>query len=328
MILDHTPAKDRLKYGINQARCFVFDKDASRKLGEFSVECADLVLKNHAFALPPYPQTYIEFDMNECLRATGSLTYPEQPINMVGFQYKHINGGMIISTLMTDGKEPDTAPFVYQTAFRSKESETLDGSFEAYQRTKRDLFVGQVTPENRTAVDALTPGFIDAWDYRLTSDDVTETEFRIMSKECAGGLKKALAALLLINQQHGLPRFHAVPFERRISKGKSRVFMAHSVVSIDLSPKDVRKRFEAQGDRGSPRRHEVRGHFMHFDRVEGCEHDYVAVETTQERAGEGKKIARWKCSKCGTRRVFRDSFHRGSAEIGFKTKSYEVTSSA
>jgi len=305
------PAKDEWKY--RQTRQFIFDSDASAKLGKFSVEHADLVIKNHRFALLPYDHVYIEIDMREALRATGSLSDDQE--TRVGYWFWAVDADtMMVMTISGDAKGAEFIPFTYM---RNMPDYTQN---ESYAKTKRELFIGQTTADNVEAVNACVGSFLDAWDFSMTYK-MPEDVFRLLIAECAGGLKKAIAALLLLNQPGPAIRMTDKPFKRQIHKGKSKVFMAHSVVSIDLSPKQIRKTFQT-GFRGSPRRHEVRGHFAHYNKVVGCEHDYRSVEVV------GEDITpRWNCTKCGTRRVFRRTFYRGDAGIGYVKKSYEVTAS-
>jgi hypothetical protein len=148
--------------------------------------------------------------------------------------------------------------------------------------------------------------------YRRKDERDPETEERqIFLKEfligARGEFKRALAALLLLNQKRDV-RLVDVPGGRTIRKGKLRPYMAHTVVSIDLSGGSVRGLFRVD-DRASPRRHEVRAHYVHYGILEGCSHEWTAYSTPEtekkDTAKLGRLVPRWRCVNCQGIRIRR-----------------------
>jgi len=107
------------------------------------------------------------------------------------------------------------------------------------------------------------------------------------------------------------------PAHRKLVRGKQKAYAAHSVITIDLSVKEAR-RVVADGSRGPVRAHEVRGHWMHLNRVRGCSHDWRAVPVEPDRP------ERYVCD-CGTVRVWRKAHQKGDATLGYVTHEYRVT---
>ena len=119
------------------------------------------------------------------------------------------------------------------------------------------------------------------------------------------------------------PKAHTITFRegrRTIRKGRPVRYFARSEIKIDLTaPAEIRRAF-VTGDRGSPRWHEVRRHFVHFGGSPSCIHAWSALPV----ADDGKK--RWVCDRCERRRCER--FYpngRGDAGKGFVRQSYAIT---
>jgi rubrerythrin len=121
--------------------------------------------------------------------------------------------------------------------------------------------------------------------------------------------------LLLLQQRHVTITDH--PAHRRMSRGKSRAFMAHSTVTINLEDEvTIRRAFET-GDRGAPRRHEVRTHYAHRHGDKACEHLWARVEDAENE--------QWRCGVCGRLRYLVRDHLRGDGSKGFVTKTYNIT---
>lgn len=101
-----------------------------------------------------------------------------------------------------------------------------------------------------------------------------------------------------------------------VYRGKPVTYAAHHTVEVVL-PRVDRSYLRSliPSDRASPRRHSVRGHWMHFGVDRGCTHDWRPVDGDKDR---------WRCERCGGRRTWRGDFYRGDAGRGFVTKHYEV----
>ena len=60
-----------IKAAAPQARCYVFDDEASFKLGQFIRSCPDMIAEQLEFAIPPYPVTYVEVVIDQVVKGIG-----------------------------------------------------------------------------------------------------------------------------------------------------------------------------------------------------------------------------------------------------------------
>jgi hypothetical protein len=295
---------------------YVFDEDASAKAGRFSTECADLVCEHAEFAIPPFANTYIEIDQHASLRASSRQEIQPDTASRVGYLFLE-NGDVLVCA--GDEGNATFLPFVYHR----HDGAAVVGD---EQVELSNFLMGEVSTDLRAAVDTFSHRLTDIWDYRQLFKMPTDLT-RFMEAECRGDLKRAIAAVLLLNQKHGLSSREVGP-RRAIRGGRSKTYLAHSVVTIDLSPHGIRGLFTV-GNRASPRRHQVEGHFVHYNIADGCSHSWSSFTTTEleERDMErlGRHVKRWRCSGCMGLRVWREEFHRGDAQKGFVTKEYKVT---
>jgi hypothetical protein len=297
---------------------YVFDEDASAKAGRFATECADLVCEHAEFAIPPFANTYIEIDQHSSLRASSRRPIETDTASRVGYLFLE-NGDVLVCA--GDESNATFLPFLYQRR--------EDASVSPQEQvTLRDFLMGEVYEELRPAIETFSHRLTSLWEYRPLLDMPADLE-RFMEAECRGDLKRAIAAVLLLNQQHGVAHREVGP-RRAIRSGKAKTYLAHSVVTIDLSPRGIRGLFTI-GNRASPRRHQVEGHYVHYGISEGCDHSWSSFTTPELERRDmeklGRHVKRWRCSSCMGLRVWREEFHRGDAQKGFVTKEYKVTDS-
>lgn len=318
LIFDRMELK-KLKASRFRARRFVFDEAASEKAGRFATECADIVCEHAQFAIPPFPNSYIEVDNLASLRVSSRLKIEDSTARRLGFLF-HEDGDIYVCS----GGDYQSKGFL---PFRYHRKEAGGGrGFELPNDHSflRDFLIGEVSRELRPAVDAFSRHVTDVWSASSATRSTRYVEKMI--EECRGELKRAIAAVLLLNQRRGVA-FRDVPPTRRMAGGKLKTYMAHSVVSIDLGGGDMRGFFHVDG-RSSPRRHEVRGHFVHYGIDEGCQHEWQPYSTPELERRDvdriGKPVSRWRCELCQGLRVRREAFQRGDASKGFVTKSYDV----
>lgn len=96
---------------------------------------------------------------------------------------------------------------------------------------------------------------------------------------------------------------------------------AHKTIDLKLfDKKEIRSIVTPPGHRSSPRRHPVRGHWVHFGEPHNCEHDWERVICDDPSEDDGR--IRYRCSKCGVRRTWRNAFNRGDALKGFVNHDY------
>jgi hypothetical protein len=297
---------------------FIFDDSASFTHGKFSIECADLVCQNAQFAVAPYPNTYIEIDNIHSMSASQSV-YPDAA-RRVGYWFTETGDIYCVSG---DENEAYFVPFVYHHINTGRNNDFP----KDYDKFKTPLMLGQISEDLRDKVDHFSHLMTEVWDVSLTQQ-VPRNIFEAMFKECAGSLKRGLAAVLLLNQRKAVTVKEVAP-TRHIVGGKMRTYAAHSVVTIDISSDPIELRRSFRETDIHMRRHEVRGHYVHYDVMSACDHNWQVLrnETLSRRDMDrvGRDIARWYCGHCGGRRVFKEAHYRGDAALGYVTKDYEVT---
>lgn len=118
------------------------------------------------------------------------------------------------------------------------------------------------------------------------------------------------------------PKTHQITERPRVSikqKGRRKVFLAHSLVHIDiLAASEEMRRTAITGARGAYRAHECRGTWVNYDRNRECDHDWQEVPSEDG-------IPRYFCIKCSQRRSWRKAHVRGDATLGWVRKQYTVT---
>jgi hypothetical protein len=290
-----------------RARQFVFDEGASRLVGEFIRDCPDILVDQMQFARQPYDTTYIEVDIDAMYQTMGiRKIYTGERDWKVGFL---AHGGTIYA--ITNSRErpvahlSPTCTFDYE--YRpvaadplSDDSKVLLGStWNVLSDAQRDAFAQR-----------FNVGFLAS--HEFDRDKALE----IMLPAIAGEARVYVACLLFLYQKHRLTLIDQVP-RRALSKGRQRVYMAHTTVTIHLSQyTDLRRDLSVGFDRSAPRRHEVRTHYKHRQMTAGCEHQWVRVEDAENE--------QWRCTGCSGLRWLCRQHLRGDGAIGFVTKHYEV----
>jgi len=313
-----------------KARRFIFPTEASARLAEIMDSATDLILLNHQFALAPYEVTYIEVDLN----AIANTLRPKKALNVfqqIGFLITkdsvwtcshglHGKRNVILATMgvVRLGHDPYTC-----------EINSIRDVFENADISEKDdwQFARLAHLIGADGVRAL----IDCGEYERIGTEIIFkwSSHSLLNTKCRprewshtmGDLLILFAALLTLNQ----PKTVVTSFapQRGIVRGKPVVYAAHHTVEIGMTKEVVRAFPVHHGDRESPRRHEVRGHFVHYpasarhhcSRPEG--HDWPREPELHGTAPS------WKCTVCGGIRTWRQEFQRGDASKGFVTKDYE-----
>lgn len=297
----------RLQTLAPRMRQFIFDEEASRKLGHFIRECPDIIVDQLEFARLPYDPCYIEIDLIAAHEALGHPTTamfnPSDPDWRLGFACD----GFTVKTLVNIKADPEAKVAIH-------------GIFDLESGGKSVLTPNMGSQEIMlgTSFDYLTPArretFCKRFGLGYFGPDGREAEYGKFYKMAVGEGRTFAAALLMLYQQRGVT-IGDRPFERRVTRGKLRTFMAHHTVTIHLEAPEMRKAW-AGGHHASPRRHEVRTHYAHRHGTRQCVHEWVKIEDA--------KNEQWRCQRCDRLRWLKRSHLRGDAGKGFVTKSYSV----
>jgi hypothetical protein len=330
------------------ARRFVFDREASTHLGHFIRDCGALIINNRQFAIPPFPVTYIQVELDEMIAAIGKGSTAdtmgkEGRDTQVGYMVE----GRRVWPMAMSARSAGLGLFRYEMDTPAGVGPIFD---EPVQLGDKDdewaravLLLGTTVhdlPDEDTRLDIVrsnrirldsrfearatmrtVPGVEGDVRVRLTDETprISRMQKRMNVTAAAGDLRIVWAALLLINQKRGNIAFRDVPWQASIYKGKRKVFGAHSVVTIHLSPKQTIAGAMRPGLHVPKAAHEVKGHFAHFNLKDGCVHEWPSMPDISD---DG--IARWHCLHCGGRRTWKKAYATGDARVGFTTKEYEV----
>lgn len=303
-----------------RARRYLFDSAASAFLGRFIRDCGDLILKNREFAIPPYTTTYVEMDMDAMVKAIGMTTSGDVlPASYLGSKadskvgYLIHDGRVNVFVEDTVNGVAQVSPLQYRIGAPHRVEDPVLSKTNDPEWTRLALLCGTTLhdmPDEDTRADILAHNRV-----QMLVPGVTPDQMHVLIQGSFGDVRNVWAALLLLNQP-GKVTFQKVAATRRIVRGKLKAFAAHHVVEVKIGDrvKNLRAALHFE-KRLSPRRHEVRGHFVHYGIDENCIHEWSMLPDQEQR---------WTCRCCGGKRTWRKDFVRGDASRGFVTKEYEV----
>jgi hypothetical protein len=317
---------------LREARRFVIDGAAAARWGTVAREVPELVAKHQEFAQPPFDVMWVEVEFAPFILALTGNAPDAECDRRVGYLFDRGNLWTAVQgTQATPDTEVAMTPIVYRLhrPWLPEEQEALAKRVNC----SRVFFEGFMWGSGFSQVDDKTTGALrDSHTIEFRAHprfrDNEHDMWRTLSMAAAGELRSILTLLLLMNRP-GLTRIvQDVPARRSFLKGKSVSYFGYSTVEIDLAAKESIIRLGAKGaERGSPRRHEVRGHFVHDaqykrGRAIGCNHNLVPFEDSKH------PDKSWKCTSCLGKRWWRPAFQRGDAGKGFVYQDHVVTASA
>lgn len=343
------------------AQRYIFDIEASRRVGEMMGTCVDLMVDNIEFARTPYPTCYFELDA----RAMWAAWRPDQAIRdshdeRVGFL---VHKGTVV--VMAAGP-------VYHTTVRGVEQVLIDkpqvcGLSFRINRPQTIPFAKLTALAEPLAVQCKTAyvfggqrGVDKPGDYRFDhfdertwvflpdlpgawTHDQVAAHFDIMPafmttpptevlQLCflGGGDPMLLTTcLLLLNQPSRFVGLTEVKREHGIYKGKRQTFKEHHIVTVHLDQSKKVRRMLHVTDRASPIAHPVEGHWKHYNKSESCNHHHPDQRQAWEPVGPERTISgdykRYWCPLCLQRRTWTEHFQKGNAGEGFATNEHVVT---
>lgn len=300
----------RVKSLAPQARQFIFDTEASRTVGRFIRECPDILIDQMEFARQPYEVTYIELDLQEVFVGMGLTYVKEHFIGEKDWKLGLLAAGGIINTF-SNTSQRNTAQLAPLCTI---DQEYRPGKEAGFVDDSRILLGNTWHHVNEAQRHAFATRFsLGYFGEEFGRKKAMETLIPAMTGEA----RIYVAALLFLYQRRHLTLTDRGP-RRALSKGRQRVYMAHTTVTIHLSQyAEVRRELTLAQERSSPRRHEVRTHYKHRGLTAGCEHQWLRVEDADNE--------QWRCTACAGLRYLVREHLRGDGSIGFVTKHYEVT---
>lgn len=343
MILDNALAKSRVLGDFNRkiltrlkpiTHRYVFNSDASRKVGRFAYYCADIVCREAEMVMTPFPNVYIEINNRAKVEATNSPLSPDS-VDKVGIWFTELGSCFFC---FGDERDAEFDPWIYSkhgsplaSPSKPKDFYKADGSLESYMQFKEMLLLGNVGPDLKK--DEFKHGLLDNYEIGLTHDKIPSKLLNVMFNESIGDFKYALAALLLLDARS---QRKIIPMQatRHIVNGKLKAFAAHDVITIDLDVPSIRHVYTHHiGHHASPVEHEVAGHWVHYNCSTQCKHHWMELHSEHAEKQDIKKhkrvLERQICTLCGGYRTRKLNYVKGDPSKGSRVglTKYKVIAS-
>lgn len=341
-VVVHPVTLERIRNRVRSAKRFVLDPEGIVRAAEVMRDIPDLLIREQQFARAPYDLTWIEIGNFRLWWKTVTGREPHDTADeQIGYFIDHGNAYVV-----TGGTD---SPLAYDVAL-------LPLYYKLHQPwgIAQQIEFTQMSGLSRMEID----GFL--WGesvYKLIRRRDSNDEFarfrnvkslrehhgcdvmplskgmdkakvvRSITDGSAGDLRNIIGLLLLMNRPSLTRYVREFGHQRGFIKGKLRPFMSHTVVTIQVDPQPVlRKIGTAEGEGVPRRRHEVRGHYCHdYDAREyakiGCIHEWQVDPHPDDDPSEPDH---WLCKVCSGKRWWRHAHERGTAQIGYVNKDYEI----
>jgi hypothetical protein len=331
----------RLQARARIAEKFVFDAEATQRVGDVLREVPELLIEQIEFARAPFDVTWIEYSGDAMKAAvTGEPIDHNDPTRdiRVGVLVDH-NRVNVVSlnawNLRTDraGMSIGIMPFAYhlqtewplaeQIRFCDALHMTRMGIDAWFWGSCANKFIAAKQYDLMRALRATT--MAEALDPRIRDGGLDPRTAHTLVESSAGDLKNVVALLLMLNQPSAT-QYVRVPERRGWVAHKPKPFMAYHNVKMTLAPREqIVLLREGVGSGELRRRHRVRGHYCHdqtardYARIAGCIHEWVACDAEWTPAPRMAIDERehWRCRVCDGKRWWRASHERGDAGKGF-----------
>lgn len=327
-----------------QARRYVFDADASRRVGEMLCNDLPLIIDNIEFARPTFPTMYVEFDFDALWHAWHP-SRAKTPVADAELGFL-IHKDLVVPLVTADDFPSPVVPLVGHRVNRPQSPQLrrdLAVDDEQFEILRVSFVFGgyrEVDKHGGGIHNVYLPkmGNLGEWEarqvaahfdirpaYDLSSISEQRRASSLRENIFRGGGDPVIltAALLLLSQPRHVVEVQEQAGWRGIYRGKLRWVKEHHRVVVHLDPsEEIRRRARMHTDRASPLLHDVEGHWKNFNRPdEPCSHEWEPLG--QERTVNGD-YRRYFCPNCLQRRVWTEAYLRGDATRGVATHDYEV----
>lgn len=342
-------ARKRAYESLVRAKRYHLSDEASYTAGHVAGSIPELILQNHQFAIPPYRNMYIEYNVErftQGLRDANPNTKLSSEDDRIG--EIDITTGYLISAMDTSDTPDYRVWVVANTKSYPAFFAMLGVGFNPLLPMRRTMFFGdQVKPSkgewlrlalllgtgiNHLPSEDVRRNILTHWDMHLQFDMKSRTLNWDILKHSAGEGRNVMTLLLLLNMPKRIT-YTSVAASRGMYRNKIMPYAAHSVIHLDLNNPRTYARYLIPhgGTHATPRRHEVAGHYYHKPgwARERCTqpqgHEWPAVPNNIEFSHQENYTPRWVCPVCGARRKWVTEYERGDASKGMTDQEYEVT---
>lgn len=219
---------------------YVFNEDASHKMGRFLTTCPDIICREASMTSTPFPNTYIEIDCLAAIKGTGDQV-DRDTAPRLGFWFVN----EMCFTVYGEEKYAEFSPFMFIPAHTTRpitDYFTDVKSIRGYRLLKELLMLGYVGKEFDRA--KLSSMLTSNFELKYVSDILTKIKdaprekqeeiFSAFVQNDVGTLKKAFACLLLLDARSQRKTIN-VAAAMKIVKGKLRAYAAHDVITLTLT---------------------------------------------------------------------------------------------
>ena len=346
---------------VKDARRFVFDDDAMRRIAHVCKTIPEFLLENSQFARSPFDDApvWIEHEVAAYYEAMVGRAPDDLADKAAGFL---IDGGTVYVVASGGGRPAALMPFTYELNTPWPVQDQIDfaemcqtsrmqldnfmwgsilstystgnaGRDMDFRRGLRDRHSCRMVPwHNHVTDDLLGEGRGPKTRERLRTDGIRFVMSQLVTLG-AGDMRTIVALLLFLNRPK-ITRFrYDIPGRRGFVGNKLRPFLSHRVVTVDLDGVNVVNQLhhDSLPDSAARRRHEVRGHWAHDevkrrgDAMPGHVHDW-RPDLDYLNPDGSPDDRHWQCAHCSGSRWWRRDHVRGSAAVGFvQHDNYEVT---
>lgn len=320
---------------VRSAKRFVLTEEAAIKVGEAIRAYPEMLVEQGVFARTPFETCWIEmpsYRFHETI-VPGSST-PEADTR-VGYLF---DGDNVYIVAQRDETVASISPLVihlHQTHTLKQElklTEELNLS-----RYSLDYFYWGKTMADELPV-AIRRGLREQHSFSMHTKEkyksaITGEEFLMFS---AGEVRNIIGLLLMINQPSSILRAEPVEKRRAMTRKGSRLFMAHSVITLHLDKRHRPDRIFRlpRAFRMGPKWHEVMNHWCHdkIARTKGHNEDDPRTHGRGNHAHVWEQdddgVLRFTCSICGGKRWRRIMKGRGNKSRGTVTQERIVKAGA
>jgi len=325
-------AVNHLTQNVYKAKRFVFDSDASFRLGQLMHENAPLIARNMFNLKMPFEELYIEVDSMALFEGRSGHVDPTDDMRIA---YTVDNGRVITLVEAMNAVQSQTEIYVAPFTFAlNKEQEippkkiySLDDD-DLAENLKMCWVVGaQKDTKNFDKNGQLSIHLPDLED--IKSEDLAkmvdvkpimplESEQAYECSFMGGGVPMIFAAaVMMINERSKHTIIMEKAARRILHKGKSHAVPEHSVVSVHFDKSDcVDVRYLITSNPGKPRReHDVRGHWVYYNDNQ-CNHTWEPLTPDNTK--------QYICPSCRARKTWRHEHVRGDIALGRVDKVYSI----
>jgi len=312
------------------AEKFVFDTEASARVGIVLRDVPELLVEQIQFARPPFDLCWIEYDVEtifNMLNPDRVWTSDDTRDMRLGLLIEHHR--MVVVAEDAQGRF-GFMPMVYHLNTEWKLDEQLVFAEQlGVSRIGIDLWLwGAAAPK------LIANG---KREYLRVLRDTNRAELLLpvppdkavaLHNGTVGDFKNHVGMLLMLNQP-SLTQYALVPRTRGWIGHRPKPYMAHREVRVASDPVPRVRQLSHGGGEGSlRRRHRVRGHYCTNAQARsgGCIHQWQAAgaEWKPVAVAVGDDPERWVCDVCGGRRWWRADHARGDAGLGWVEHTYRV----